>query len=386
MANTLPALIARRISEDYIANGRISPGGQLPSVRELQAQYDVSSTTIVNALSVLAAQGLLQKQHGRGTFVTERSAANSGKQLDAVGFVVPAAVSVGCLMSIYAGVERAGRRHGWDVLLATADYSYETERQQVARLIQAGCRGIVLNPVTRMRTQLRDDYLKTEFRDFPIVLVDIAYPEQARSQVVFDNYRAGYDMTEFLLSEGHRRIAFIDAEFPQGGEPMHRSTHERLRGYRDALRAVGIASRAADHWRMHLIVDEHEDEAESLLLKWKDMKDRPTAVIALHDGSALDLVHAARALGYDVPEELRVVGFDNLGFGRSGRPLFPTTDPDFGRAGEIAVELLAQHMRGELDGSVVYMLPVPLRTDTGEIRKVAEAEAVGSRPRAPKPL
>jgi DNA-binding LacI/PurR family transcriptional regulator len=363
MDQTLVAKIAQHIREDYIVSGRVEPGGRLPGIRELQARYEVSGTTVAHALSRLAAEGLVSKEHGRGTFVSESLPGEKAGPLEAIGFVMPGPVDMGVTFRMYHGVERACRQRGWDVITASANFDYATERDRIVHLRQRGCKGVVLNPVTRTRDQLRSDYLKTEFQDFPIVLLDVAYPEQGRSQVVFDNRRAGYEMTRLLLDEGHERIAFVDASFPGGGDPAHRSTADRLLGYKEALASAGKAFRHEDRWQARLIVSGHEDEAYERLREWRAQADRPTAVMALDDAAAYDYYHAAAELGIRVPQDLRITGFDNLNIGRPGRQLFPTTNPDFARGGELAVELLETELQSRPQAPTVYLLPVPLKLE-----------------------
>ncbi len=359
MAGTLPAQVAELILADYVSGA--SAGVRLPSVRELHARYGVSCTTIAHALSILAGQGRVATHQGRGSFVVSGSANGAKGRLNVLGFVMPGTDSVGIVMQTYAGVERACRKHGFEIMVNTSSFDYDRERANVHRLVESGCRGIVLMPVSRSKSQLRKDYLKSELKDFPIVLVDIAFPEQGRTQVIFDNYHAGYEMTMFLLQEGHQHIAFIDLTSKNGEKPLHRSTADRFDGYRDALRTVGKRPRAQDLWSVRAAVTEHEMETERLLRTWKKQSHRATAVLALEDQLALDLIYMAGELGIRVPQDLRIVGFDGIPFCRGNRAMFPTTKPDFNHAGRLAVDLVIKLIHGETPSPVVYMLPVPVK-------------------------
>jgi DNA-binding LacI/PurR family transcriptional regulator len=230
-------------------------------------------------------------------------------------------------------------------------------------------------PVTRRKQELNNDYLNREFKDVPIVLFDIAYPEQKRSQVVFDNYRAAFQMTEFLINEGHRRIAFMDLACAEG-EYLQRSTRDRYEGYLDALSAWKLTARPDDRWIID--VRERMDLAFDGFMDQHMMgSDRPTALIAIEDTAALYAIHAATERGLRVPNDLRVVGFDNLRACRAVRPPFPTSDPSFRLAGEVAVDLVVREIRGQVKPPVVYMLPVPLLL-TGEQRAVSYADNIGA--------
>ena len=361
MRRSVSNIVADAILADFVHSGTLKPGDRLPTVRELERLYDASRAAIVHALSMLEQQGWIEKRHGSGCYLKQPEPSATAPSRNLVGFVARN-TNTEVILRVYAGIERVARVHNMHVLVASSDDSYDFEREQIARLIRAGCSAVVLFPVTRTERQLREDYLKREFLDFPIVLVDIAYPEQKRPQVVFDNYLLGYEMTEMLLQEGHRRIAFMDME---AGEEqlMHYSTRERYRGYLDALHHAGVAVYPEDHWivRGRLPGEDMFEEVMAFLQEWKHSAERPTAVIAIEDLCAMRTITAAQLLHIGVPEELIVVGFDNLTIARSFYPPFPTSDPDFRRAGEIAARLAIRQVRGSLTEPVIYMLAVAVK-------------------------
>lgn len=372
MRRSVSNIVADAILADFVHSGLLQVGDRLPPVRELEHRYSASRATIVHALSLLEQQGWVEKRHGSGCYVKQPQHFRAPSPQNLIGFVARN-TNTEVILRVYAGIERVARIHHLHVLVASSDDSYDFERKQIARLIHAGCSAIVLFPVTRTERQLREDYLKKEFLDFPIVLVDIAYPEQRRPQVVFDNYLLGYEMTEMLLQEGHRRIAFMDVE---AGEEqlMHYSTRERYRGYLDALHHAGVPLHPEDRWiiRGRLPGEDMFEEVMPFLQSWRNAGEHPTAVIAIEDFCAMRTIEAAQALGIRMPDELTVTGFDNLTIARSFTPPFPTSDPDFRRAGEIAARLAIQQVRGSLTEPVIYMLPVPIKR-----RRTAHSEERG---------
>src|SRR5262249_13704706 len=130
--------------------------------------------------------------------------------------------------------------------------------------------------------------------------------------------------------------------------------------YLDALRFARRPCRAEDRWGVSGLGIPPE-AIRVWLTAWRAQPERPTALIALEDRVAIQIVQQAQELGIRVPEELCITGFDNLAVGRSFSPPFPTTEPDFRRAGEIATRLAIQQMRGERMEPCIYMLPVPIR-------------------------
>ena len=357
MARRLPDRTAERILDEIIRDPDAPADGKLPGVRAISRLMGVSSTTVVNALSILEARNIVKKFHGKGCFVVDAEHHAAGPMYRNIGFVTPTTTAAECLMRLYESIERSCLERDLHVIMATCNSDYETEQSVIKRLQDAGCSGVVLYPVTRRRHQLANDYLNREFRDFPIVLVDIAFPEQNRSQVVFDNRRLGRAVTEALIRAGHRRIAFMQQD--PISEVMHRSTTDRREGYDAALRAAGLSFHPSDIWPMPNTMDMMK-EVDIWFSRWHTSSHRPSAVIAIDDNHAMHILHYAMAHGIRIPDDLVITGFDNMTFAQNTIPPLPTTDPDFHHAGEVAVDLLLQEIEGKAKGPINYVLPVGL--------------------------
>lgn len=133
--------------------------------------------------------------------------------------------------------------------------------------------------------------------------VEVLRQRRVDGIIVLDNFRASHDLTRHLLNLGHRRIGFI------AGLRELSTASERLRGYRAALRAAGLP---ADPRLMRpgAFKAEMAQRAAQELLK---LPRRPTAIMAGNDLMALGVMQAAGDLGLEVPRDLAVVGFDDIG-------------------------------------------------------------------------
>jgi LacI family transcriptional regulator/LacI family repressor for deo operon, udp, cdd, tsx, nupC, and nupG len=135
----------------------------------------------------------------------------------------------------------------------------------------------------------------------PAVLVDVAHPRLPR--VVIDNVQGGELAAAHLLARGHRRIGFV------GDHPTNEygftSSEDRRLGFRAVLGNAGVepVERSGPHGR-----DEAEALAESLLR----LPDPPSAIFAASDLQAIGVLKAAERLGLRVPEDLAVIGFDDV--------------------------------------------------------------------------
>jgi LacI family transcriptional regulator len=170
----------------------------------------------------------------------------------------------------------------------------------------------------------------------PVVVIDpIDLPGPDVPSVGATNWAGGLEATEHLLALGHRRIAVI------GGPADYLCNRARIDGYRAALERAGLTVDPAlvRHGNFHH--DGGFEQARALL----ELPDRPTAVFAGSDEQAFGVIEAARVAGLSVPEDLSVVGFDDLPMARwSSPPLTTVRQPlsDMGRmAGRVLHELIA---------------------------------------------
>ncbi len=155
---------------------------------------------------------------------------------------------------------------------------------------------------------------------------------------------------EHLIGLGHRRIGFI------GGRPDLLCAQQRLQGYETALRQANIAPdpdliTVGDFSRMT-----GRDCAQRLL----SLAEPPTAIFAANDQSAIGAIEAARATGRRVPDDLSVVGFDNIPEGAYFHPALTTVDQFIAKMGYVSTEMLIRQIQGEpLDGAL-YEMPTEL--------------------------
>jgi LacI family transcriptional regulator len=135
---------------------------------------------------------------------------------------------------------------------------------------------------------------------------------------------------------GHRRIGHI------AGEMKLISANQRLQGYKDGLAAVGIPLNED----LIEIGDYTTETAVICGRKLLSLLDRPTAIFAANDVSAIGVYQAARELGLQIPGDLSVVGFDNLRDAAHLNPPLTTIDQSLERMGTIATEMLVELVKG----------------------------------------
>jgi LacI family transcriptional regulator len=186
--------------------------------------------------------------------------------------------------------------------------------------------------------------------DAPIVAVDPHTGPSDLLTIDSDNLLGGRLATEHLLALGHRRIAILT------GRSDLQSAQLREQGYRQALAAAGIP--VEDEL---IAFGEYDPEVSvEAARRLLSRPDRPTAVFAANDLSAIATIDAAIELGLRVPEDLSVTGFDNVPESALCTPPLTTVNQPIRRMGQRAVELLVQLIRGEQPDSMHVTLETNL--------------------------
>jgi DNA-binding LacI/PurR family transcriptional regulator len=179
----------------------------------------------------------------------------------------------------------------------------------------------------------------------PVVLAGTREPRLSTVDLVADDDEAGARAaTEHLLELGHRRIAHIVGE---GAVGRHRRA-----GYEAAASAAGVPVTCLDG-------DWTEATGHRLGRDLLGGDERPTAILAANDLSAVGVLAAADELGVRVPEDLSVVGYDDTVFARLPRIALTTVDARTAEVGEVAGEVLTARLAGELTGPATSRLIAP---------------------------
>lgn len=255
-----------------------------------------------------------------------------------------------------AAISRAAKKRGITVLID------QTEGESAAeKLVLDGMRGqlidgIIFSPITTVPTKI------TVAEDGkPLLLLGERQPGGAVDHVAVDSVKASYDATTHLVSIGRRRIAAIGVGGGAGTGAVRR------KGYRKALKAAGLPLDQAleiDGTGYH-----REDGAAAMRdLLALPVGSRPDAVFCFNDLLAIGALRALADAGLSVPDDVAVVGFDDIEDGRYHSPSLTTISPDLDWLAENAVGLLLERIAGtgpaeRRDLAVPYTLQV--RESTG---------------------
>ena len=235
---------------------------------------------------------------------------------------------------ILTGIGFSARRLGYSFMICTTGGDSDQERDFLDMLAKKRADGAIM-----LATGMSRDDIEHYAAKYPIVQCSEYYPDTSVAHVAIDNYRSAYQVVEYLLSLGHRRIATISSinNYP--------STRLRLAGYRDALIAAGLQPDDAlvRYGSFDYSFSSGLAAAQSLLLQ----SDRPTAIFCISDMLALGAINGAQNMGLKVPSDVSVVGFDDVAHATMFRPHITTMAQPCYEIGQRATELLCRLMRCE---------------------------------------
>ncbi|MXV49475.1 substrate-binding domain-containing protein [Pedobacter sp. HMF7647] len=254
------------------------------------------------------------------------SSLRSGKTYN-IGILIPSA-ELHFFGSVVHGIEKVLNENGYNILLYQSGEQYNQEVKGVQTFLQSQVDGIIAS--IAFETKNFDHFLEIKKQNKPLVFFDRSNSELKVPSVTIDDYKGGYIATEHLIKQGYRRIAHISAK------QRIKIFEDRLRGYKDALKAYGIAVNE-DLIAYGDVSLESGKECTALLLSKK-----PDAIFAVEDFTALGALQKLKESGVDVPGKIGIIGFANESFSQYVTPSLSTIEQQTIKMGEEAARLFLE--------------------------------------------
>jgi LacI family transcriptional regulator len=232
---------------------------------------------------------------------------------------------------IVHGAEEVAWQQGYTVFLGNTHSSAEREKHYLYKFLGHGIDGLLIAPSGDVtKTALTD----VQARGIPFVLVD-ANVQGVRSDTVFgDNFLGAVQLTEHLISLGHKRIAYI------GGRPDISTAQDRERGYKKTLMKHGLEVRSAYIHSTHFRRREGYDIAKSLA----NLATPPTAIFAANNDLAVGVVEAMRELKLRIPQDMALVCFEDVELASALNPFLTVMAQPAEAFGRIATMFLLERI------------------------------------------
>jgi LacI family transcriptional regulator len=293
--------------------------------RVVNDKADVSQATRQRVLQVVERLGYRPSSIARG-LATRRTGT--------LGLVVPDVAN-----AFFANVARGAESHayarGYNVFLCNTDEDSQREEEVLQSLEEKRVDGVVL-----CSSRLDDSELSLQLRRFPVlVLVNRLLESDDVCTVLVDDKAGGRLATDHLLSAGHQAVGFL------AGPPLSHSGRQRKAGYRAALTAAGWPYNADLVQHCSPTVQGGHQAARELLVAHP----RLTALFCYNDLVAVGALQACAELGRRVPDDLAVVGYDDIPLANLVTPPLTTCRVPRYKLGELAMQLLLDQIDGSSD-------------------------------------
>ncbi len=258
---------------------------------------------------------------------------------------------------IVEGLEEFANQHGYSVILATSQATPKREIAVVKGFQSRRVDGII---VASSRVGSSYSQLLADTR-IPVVLLNNQHPDEFNHSVRIDNRQGMHDATEHLLTLGHKRIAYV------GDKLGLNSDAERRTGFKNAMECAGLpvdlAFQVEGDGKIKSAADAFVALVENCRLQRHAL---PTGVVCYNDLTAVGVMEAAKRLGLRVPDDLSVVGFDDIQVAELLTPGLTTVRQPKWQLGMRSMSLMLTILRGEeAERSVVLSGELVVRGSTG---------------------
>jgi LacI family transcriptional regulator len=255
------------------------------------------------------------------------------KRSQTIGLITDEIATTPFAVNIIKGAQDLAWANDKLLLIANTDDDKQKEDVAIRMMLEQRVEGIIYATWFH-----RAVVVPKSIRDQPLVLVDCYSDDGLLTSVIPDEVQGGRDATEVLISKGHRRIGFINLT---SGAP---ASIGRLQGYREALAAHGIA------FDPDLVRNNESGQADGGYAQVRilmEQPDPPSALFCGNDRSAMGAYQGLKELGFRIPQDVAVIGFDNQEvIAAYVRPSLSTMALPHYAMGQWAVQYLLEHTKG----------------------------------------
>ncbi|PAV28412.1 LacI family transcriptional regulator [Virgibacillus profundi] len=280
------------------------------------------------------------------------------KNTKTIGLVIPD-IRNPFFSDLARAIEDIANKMGYSVFLCNVDNQLKVLERYLWLLIEKNVDGIIFSSSD---SNLNDGVQKLlKKNNIPVMFIDRGDDDSEFNGVFIDNTEAGYLATSHLIKLGHKKIGCIT-----GPKTIWNSNH-RLKGYKLAHEQVGLKIDRNLVREGSYTMKGGYDAAKVLLRENKDI----TSIFALNDLMAFGVYQAARELNILIPDDISVVGFDNLSYNQILTPRLTTIEQPIKKIGEVSVEYLIKQIEQALmiEDSIYLKTKLIVRDSTRAVSK-----------------
>lgn len=316
----------KEIIREEISKGKLKPRDQVLPEEKIAERYGVSLGTVRQAMAELVSEGLIYKEQGKGTFVAEKKK----KKTFTIGLLL---TNIGnpFFSQIARSIQEKAHLLKYSVIYYNTNDQLIRETESINMLIERRVDGVILVPVLKSGEEKLIQKLKEN--DILFVYLDRYLNEPASDYIIIDNLSGVRQAMEYLISLGHKKIGCISAQ------PFTQVLEQRVKAYKEIVRKNSLPVEDSLVQISDLSDDKGGYDAANKLFSTKN---RPTAIFATNDIIAIGAYKAAKDKGIRIPQDLSLVGFDDIEASSLLEIPLTTISQPIDEIGETAMKILAE--------------------------------------------
>ena len=239
------------------------------------------------------------------------------------------------IASVLSGIEQVANKAGYNLIISQSQESQAKEAINAEAMFNRRVDGLIVSLAFDTKNVSHFDSFFN--KDIPVVFFDRVSFGQSSTNVVIDNFKAGYEATRHLISQGCKRIAHIT------GNLTRNVYADRMKGYKEALEESNIP------FNEKYVLINNMDEVSALEAadRLMSMKPMPDGLFVANDNCAAVCMQAIKDAGYSVPKDIAIVGFNNDIISRVVNPKITTVNYPGEQMGTITANALINHLEGK---------------------------------------
>ena len=322
---------------EQIEQGVFKPDDKIPTEEEFVQITGLARATIRQAVQNLVNMGYLSRRRKLGTFVLRRTDASDKRTI--IGVLVPD-IRYGYAPELARGAEDEAANNKHSIILCNTDDLYVSANFHADRLIEHSVSGVIMVPTAASEQKNRLIVEKFLRKKITVVLADRIVPDMDIDYVTTDNFHGAYQLTEYLILKGHKKIGITLSH-------LFSTERQRLEGYKKALLDYEIPLDPSIILTDNgpFIEKHYIHYARTLLSQKKDI----SAIFAGHDRIAFLIYSIAVEMGISIPDEISIVGYDDLPFTNSHPLSLTTMHQPIYEMGREGMRLIMARIRGEIN-------------------------------------
>ncbi|MBU7556246.1 GntR family transcriptional regulator [Weissella paramesenteroides] len=350
--------IVKKGLRNDIISGKFAIGDKLPTEANLTEQYNVSRYTVRRATAGLEQEHYLYRIQGDGMYVNDWKKIPAAKTENKVIGVITTHLADYIFPEIISGIDQIISDAGYALFISNTHNTFDRERRSLLRIIETGISGLIIEPtMSALPNPNQDLYDQIKQLHIPTVFINSKYENSDFNYLEVNDVDSEAQLVRHLIAQGHKRILGVfKVDDIQGAH--------RMQGFYKAFQTQ--PDYALDS---NIIMYQSDDEENNALIlnkieSYLELPHRPTALALYNDSLAIQAIDLVKSLGFRIPEDVAIVGFDDYSLSTYMTPSLTTNRHPKRKMGRDAAQILLDLIDGQPGHDVIYEPDIIVRNSS----------------------